>query len=167
MANRVGPILRNIATSFSIFKENYSRVGNNYKQMQVYGNNAFGYGRGMKNKLDGEFFGITLNQSLVDRKKLLSTTWESITRDDRVSSIETVSDLMGINLTRDQYQKIAITFRIITNKYGKVGETSSSIGAFLGKFKKGSRPFRKIISQRNLTVPGGGGGRSGVRQEIP
>ncbi len=79
MKNRVGPILRNIATSFSMFKENYSKLANNYKQMQVYGNNAFGYGRGMKNKLDEDFFGIDLNLSIETRKKLITTTWDTIT----------------------------------------------------------------------------------------
>jgi hypothetical protein len=36
---------------------------------------------------------------------------------------------------------------------------------FVNKFKKGSRPFRKIISQPSHTVPGGGG-RSGLRKKI-
>jgi hypothetical protein len=141
MKNRVGPILRNIANSFSIFKENYSKLTNNYKHMQVYGNNAFGYGRGMKYKLDEKFFGMDLNVPIETRKKLISTTWNTITRDGRVLSIETVSNHIGVNLTPDQYQKILNTFRCITNKYSRVGETASTIGEFFSKFKKGSRPF--------------------------
>jgi hypothetical protein len=54
--NRVGPILQNIATSYCTFKESYGKQRNNYKVMQIYGNNAFGYGRGMKGKLDENFF---------------------------------------------------------------------------------------------------------------
>jgi hypothetical protein len=43
--SRVGPVLSNIVTSYSTFKENYGKQGNNYKLMQIYGNNAFGFGR--------------------------------------------------------------------------------------------------------------------------
>jgi hypothetical protein len=120
--------------------------------------------RGMKNKLDENFFGIDQNLPLNTRKKLIAVTWDSITQGDRVLSTEIVSNTLGINLTPDQYQKIQNTYRCTSNKYNKLGGTSITVGVFLNKFKKGSRPFRKIISQPSLTVPGGGGGgRSGFR----
>ncbi len=124
----------NIASSYCMFKENYSKQANNYKHMQVYGNNAFGYGRGMKNKLDENFFGIDLSLPIDTRKKLITTTWDSITQADRVLSIETIGNSLGINLTPDQYQKIQNTFRGIINKYCRLGETGTMVGAFLNKF---------------------------------
>jgi hypothetical protein len=158
--SRVGPVLWNIILSFNKFKENYAKHGNNYKLMPIYGNNAFGYGRGMKEKLDENFFGIDHNMPLDARKKIIDATWESITQGDAIADINRVNNVFGLILTNDQYQKIKNTFQGINRKYSRPDESPIELRTFLNRFKKGSRPFRKIINLAGLTVPGraGGGG---------
>jgi hypothetical protein len=120
----------------------------------------------MKDKLDETFFGINQNLPLNIRKKFIAATWDSITQGDRVVSFESVRNTLGIDLTPDQYQKIKNTFQGISKKYGKTGEIPVTVRVFMNRFKKGSRPFRKIISHSRLTVPGGAGGGGGESASV-
>ncbi len=99
--NKVGSILGNLVTSFCMFKEPYCKVGNNFLGMQIYCNKSFGYGRGMVNKLDEEFFSITeLGQN---RDRILKVTWLDLTVLGVLNGKAEVEDIIGCRLTNEKY----------------------------------------------------------------
>jgi hypothetical protein len=72
----VGDLLCNIVKSFSYFKMHFTMSSNNYLYVPIYCNDTFGYGRGLENKLNGEFFGIS--RLGPQRNKILGITWSDI-----------------------------------------------------------------------------------------
>ena len=52
-----GPLLANILVSFRHFHDCFAITGTNFKSMYFLDNQMFGYGRGMTEKYDTNFFG--------------------------------------------------------------------------------------------------------------
>jgi hypothetical protein len=146
----IGSTLGNLVISFCKFKEAYCRVGNNFMSMQLYCNNAFGYGRGMVNKLDENFFSITeLGQ---DRDRLLKITWLDLTVQGILKGKDDVEYAIGCRLTNEKYNLLSSTYNIARKKYGIMDGMVTPINEFMNRFKKGSKNFRKIIISANNRV---------------
>lgn len=96
---RVGPVLQNIINSFCYFKEQFTKQNNNYKMVPVFFNKAFGFGRGIVNKLDDAFFGINPNTCSALRGTLLTLTWTDLTDGDTLLSKETLCAITGLDLS--------------------------------------------------------------------
>jgi hypothetical protein len=142
--SNVGSTFGNLVTSFCKFKEAYCQVGNNFMGMQPYCNNAFGYGRGMANKLDEEFFSITeLGQN---RDRILKITWLDLTVQGELKGKAEVEYAIGCRLTNEKYGFLVNTYNIALKKYWKDGDKVTPINDFINRFKKGSKNFRKIIT---------------------
>jgi hypothetical protein len=67
--------------------------------------------------------------------------------DFSLRSREELNIILGTLLTNQQYNTLANTLRISKKRYYKEGEKSSTIREFMNTFKKGSKYFRKFISQ--------------------
>ena len=52
-----GPLLENILVSSRLFHDCFAITGTNFKSMYILANSMFGYGRGMIEKYDTNFFG--------------------------------------------------------------------------------------------------------------
>jgi hypothetical protein len=77
-------------------------------------------------------------------------TWNNLIIEGGELTLKPRSEInqnLGINLTPNQYNILGNTLRISIKRYYKEGEKSLSILQFMGTFKKGSKYFRKIISQ--------------------
>ncbi len=75
--DNLGTVLNNIIESFCRFKGKYTAIDNNYIYMPIYCNNGFGYGRGLLQKLDDQFFEV--NGDMAKRNQILGFTWRDLT----------------------------------------------------------------------------------------
>jgi hypothetical protein len=110
----------------------------------IFCNNAFGYGRGLVNKLDDVFFECHGNGAL--RNALLGITWKDLTVNGTLLSREEILTHHGIPLTRAKYNIMKQVYQISIRKYHKVGGAENSLSDFFKSFKKGSKKFRIILS---------------------
>jgi hypothetical protein len=142
-----GNVLTNITRSFSLFKQQFIKVGNNFLTVPFYCNASIGYGRGYNKILDDTFFNCVDDDRL--RGIYRTLTWKSLTNnEDGVTLMPrtVINQSLGITLTRDQYNVMVNTLAISIKRYFKEGEKSLTLNDFMNTFKKGSKYFRKIIS---------------------
>jgi hypothetical protein len=112
-----GLVLNNIIDSFSYFKTRFTQTDNNFMYIPIYCNGAFGYGRGLQNKLDDTFFNSQGNN--VIRNILLTLTWSDLVTNGVFSSREEILIRFNINLSREKYNILKQTYQISVRKYLK------------------------------------------------
>ncbi len=156
--NRIGPILCNILDSYSRFRAAYAKQNSNYKVVPIYCNDAFGYGRGLLNKLDDEFFNIVPDTPRGIRSRLLTVTWQDITANGHLLPRGTVSESFGLNLSQIQYENVRNAYRSAYNRFKNNDAITNNLEHFFSGFKKGSQPFRRILATTPCTDTGTGGG---------
>jgi hypothetical protein len=161
---RVGPVLRNIMNSYEHFKDKFTRQNNNYISVPIYCNRAFGYGRGMLQKLDDIFFGIDEGTEDEVRGRLLPITWNDITNGENVVTIENLRQRTGLELSQQQYNKIKIAFKCAKNRFENNTTVAANINQFISGFKRGSQSFRRIMVATSPRGVRGGGGVSTYRK---
>ncbi len=126
--------------------------------MPIYCNDAFGYGRGLVNKLDDKFFNIVPDTPRGTRSRLLTITWLDVTANGHLLPRETVSEVFGLNLSQIQYENIRNAYRSAYNRFKNNNATTNNLDHFFSGFKKGSQPFRRILAMNACTDTGTGGG---------
>ncbi len=146
----LGTVLKNIASSYCYFKCQFTRAGNNFLTVPIYCNAAIGYGRGYQSTLDDIFFQCEQNDEL--RATLRTVTWSNLIRGNGEIFLrprEEINLILGTLITNQQYNTLANTLRITKKRYYKEGEKATTIRDFMNSFKKGSKYFRKYVSQWN------------------
>jgi hypothetical protein len=138
-----GLVLNNIIDSFTYFKTRFTQTDNNFMNCPIYCNGAFGYGRGLQNKLDDTFFNSQGNN--VIRNILLTLTWSDLVNNGVFSSREEILIRFNINLSREKYNILKQAYQISVRKYLKEGNEDTTIVNFLKSFKRGSKKFRIIM----------------------
>jgi hypothetical protein len=98
-------------------------------------NDAFGYGRGLINKLDDVFFECQGNTAL--RNALLGITWKDISTNGAFFSREEILIRHNIPLTQAKYNILKQVYNISVRKYYKIGKDETSLFDFFKSFKKG------------------------------
>ncbi len=146
--NALGTVLQNILVSYDSFKCSFTKVDNNYLKVPIYCNNAFGFGRGNMNRLDEEFFGI--GNDMEKRKKIMVLTWEKLTSQGALKTIDMINLELDIAFTNEQHAGLKNAYKSAVGRYRKVDADSQTIGGFLGRFRKGSKPFRNIVAKANV-----------------
>ncbi len=76
---KVGIALKNIINSYCMFRKCFSEQGDNFMNVPIYCNPAFGYSRGRNNELDYRFFMGEIDIDPEQRNKLIQLTWTDIT----------------------------------------------------------------------------------------
>jgi hypothetical protein len=143
---RVGPVLKNIMKSYENFIDKFTRQNNNFKVVPIYCNKAFGFGRGMLQKLDDAFFGISEETESEVRGRLLTITWDDITYGENLVSIENLRGRIGLELTQQQYSNIKSAFKCAKNRFDNHTTVVTNINQFISGFKRGSQSFRRIMT---------------------
>jgi hypothetical protein len=145
----LGTVLSNITKSYDKFKEKYAQVENNYLKVPIYCNNAFGYGRGIGNRLDENFFETDNNTQR--RDLVMKITWSDLSAGGNFLSKHDVETHVGLTLTNNKYGSLKNAYQCAVNKYHSNGKSVTDISTFLSSFKKGSKRFRLILgTDRNL-----------------
>jgi hypothetical protein len=142
--NLCGRVLNNILNCYELFKCKYAQVDNNYMVVPIYNNTAFGYGRGLTQQLDDEFFECIGNTAL--RNTVLGITWNDITTNEQLFTREQLSVLRSINLSAHKYNLLKNAYQIATRRYRKIDAPCTTISDFLKSFKKGSKKFRLVLT---------------------
>jgi hypothetical protein len=125
-------VLNNIVESYSHFKAKYTQLDNNFMVTPIFCNNAFGYGRGLVNKLDDVFFECQGNGAL--RNALLGITWKDLSANGVFLSREEILIHHGISLTRAKYNIMKQVYQISVRKYYKMGRDENSMSDFFKSF---------------------------------
>ncbi len=133
--SRVGSVLRDIIKSFVTLKGKFTMKDNNYRVIPFYCNPAFGLGRGLREKLNDNFFDSKENQVL--RNTLLTLTWGDISDNGRLFTREMLTVRFNVVLTVQKYGLLNNAFNIAKRKYGKDDKPSMNVKDLLNGIKKG------------------------------
>jgi hypothetical protein len=120
-----------------------TKAGNNFLKVPIYCKNAFGFGRGNINKLDEEFFAV--GNDMEKRKTLIGLTWEKLSNNGTINTADEITRDLGIMFTQEQYNGLSNAYRSAENRYRKIDAEMVTLDAFLGRFMKGSKPFRNVL----------------------
>ena len=148
VAKTTHPILHNIAVSWKKFTTEYYHINNNITKSYILNNTLITRSREDRNILNSNFF----NQNpAIDLIQLAKTKIEHVWSGNALKTIEDIETSTTIylsHLTHFRLGNALTTF--FRNRRIPVTHSnlSLSIENFLMRFKKGSRQFRLILSQR-------------------
>ena len=110
-----GPLLANILVSFRLFHDCFAITGTNFKSMYILDNSIFGYGRGMTEKYDTNFFGNIIMRE--NSEVIKNLTWDQLTRaNGTFNHHQSINHNLGFNLTLQQYSHLKGGFEILCKK---------------------------------------------------
>jgi hypothetical protein len=74
-------------------------------------------------------------------------TWEKLTFQGALKTINMINLEFCIAITNEQHVGLKNAYKSAVGRYRKLDADSQTIASFIGKFRKGSKPFRNIISK--------------------
>jgi exonuclease III len=145
------PILKSLSNSFRQFKDSFFKQGKNFLKSNFYGNPCLVNNKREKvpvkdeilhnNRIDGPFLPeIKIKDLLADNLEFLS--------------MEQVRNVLRYDINLPEYErlKICVTDSLKLIKKFMIGEESLEISNFLKRFKKGSKPFRRIFDNHRNSL---------------
>ena len=138
-----GNTLLGIVSNFRKFAEKFAKVGNNYLKTPILNCNIFGYGHGMNEKYNYNFFNTDANGT----EKFEKITWEVLTTHNAMKSRGEIETFIGCNITNVQYNGLKSGYKIARKKYHKEGEKAFTLEDFVLNPSKGSKRFRNILTK--------------------
>jgi hypothetical protein len=143
------PVLNSLSKSFWEFKKYFYRYPGNFTQGFVLGNPLLIDNRRDKNSLCHNFL-IRILQNIDESCKL--RICNLLNDNGMLLEVNALSDLLGYNITQQDFDRLSISVNdsmYLANKNILATDAVSiSLENFITRFKKGSRPFRRAISQR-------------------
>jgi hypothetical protein len=144
------PILFNLANSFYEFKKAFLLRDDNFLSSNIAGNPLLFVDRRSKIPVTVDFWHVC-NFSLELINTL--TVRDFFTQDKNFKTFQSLNELLGGLLVHNRYNELKNIFTgslSIVNREKSVTGTgmvtgTGTIGEFLKKFKKGSKPFRKVL----------------------
>jgi hypothetical protein len=141
------PILREITTSFLDFKKSYLLRNNNFFNSEVRGNPLIFENLRTKIPVKLDFF---YNMGVTDGILRTLKVSEVFNIDLTFKTLNEIDDFLGTNLSRENYNSLKKVFTgslnwVERNKMETLVPDPLSTKDFLLRFKKGSKPFRKVI----------------------
>jgi hypothetical protein len=144
------PVLKTLAESFFKFKKSYFSTGRNFFKASLIGNPCL-----VNNKREKQLVGNTLLNNLpVQNNALSRITVGDISMDAIVFvSRQELSEICNVEYSAQEYNNIKTAIKdswYLINKIQKNlpnNDCSDSISDFINKFKKGSKPFRRILDK--------------------
>jgi hypothetical protein len=140
------PILYEIAWAYEFFVGCQSQIDNNFKKNQIFMNAGIFVPGPEVGQIDVNFFGK--NFYVANKDKIRSLTYDDCFTNGLFNGIDKFRET-GLPLTPSLWMKLQAALTLTKKTYltsGTQGE-GVAVGDFLKKFKKGSKPFRKIISK--------------------
>jgi hypothetical protein len=136
------PVLHNLAVSFWDFKKKFFSTGKNFFKAPIKGNPLLVKNKRDKSYWDPEiFFGPEISNDII----INDFTADGINIRDR----NIISNIVGRNISVAEYNelKTALVDSWSLTKKFTTDELGLSLTDFLKRFKKGSKPFRKIFDR--------------------
>jgi exonuclease III len=152
------PVLYTIVRSFCKFKSLFYTVNNNIDFMRVFDNELLTRGRNNARPLEEHFWGHNIPPIPV--AEIRNIMVGDISSNLYLKPLEVLNDNLVTPLSLVTFMRLQEAFTFLRNKISKTkfswdGIPSMNIDTFLGRFKKGSKHFRKILSictERNKNV---------------
>jgi hypothetical protein len=142
--HNVNPIIANIVNSFDRFKVSFNCVNDNFLESNVLGNpNLYSDRRTMRLFNVGQNLGVNFNNNVLQIKDLLS---------DRgtVRPLEEIQATTGTQINQVQYDQLKTavldSLNIVRRNRVTTNQKSLPLDKFITGFKKGSKPFRKVLA---------------------
>ena len=142
----VNPILKYITESYENFYSCFSTINGNYKEAQIFDNAAFTRGPADNNKLDPDFFGLVFYAQNTDRIREL--TFNNCFSGRSFKTIAEFHD-SGLPVTPAIWFRLRGAILFAKNNLRKQDDTDNTtetVVQFLSKIKRGSKPFRRILT---------------------
>ena len=141
----VNPILKYITESYENFYSCFSTINGNYKEAQIFDNAAFTRGPADNNKLDPDFFGLVFYAQNTDRIREL--TFNNCFSGRSFKTIAEFHD-SGLPVTPAIWFRLRGAILFAKNNLRKQDDSDNTetVVQFLSKIKRGSKPFRKILT---------------------
>ena len=99
--------------------------------MYILDNQMFGYGRGMTEKYDTNFFG---NEIMRENSKVIKNlTWAQLTRTNGTFNLlQSINHNLGLTLTQQQHSHLKAGFEILCKKTKNENQKTMSLKSFFG-----------------------------------
>jgi hypothetical protein len=149
------PILYNIANNMERFQNLLSKTGDNYKESYIVENDCFMYGGEHRKTFDQDFFG---EEFFNNNRYKLGTLKFSHLLNNNSDFLDYNGFILSynLNLTEEKFNVIrrSATEATEVNENAVIRKKCVDILTFCNRFKKGSKPFRRIL-------------RNFIQEEIP
>jgi hypothetical protein len=144
------PILHNIASYMEKFQNLLSGIGENYKESYIIENDCFTYGGEQRKKFDCEFFGQEFWDNNIYRLGTLKYA-QLFNRNSEILNFNDFIRTSNLNIAEDKFNVLrrSVSEVIEANGNGANVKKGVDILTFCNRFKKGSKPFRRVL--RNFT----------------
>jgi hypothetical protein len=76
----------------------------------------------------------------------LGLTWENLVSNGSMNTAAEITRDLGITLTQEQYNGLINAYRSAENRYRKIDAEVLTLDTFLGRFRKGLKPFRNVLA---------------------
>jgi len=147
------PILHNIGMSFSKFKDRFYKKDDNYRKAFIFKNPLFTRGQNDNGLLCERFF--IHETSLAERKKIAMLKFEDFFVRGGAKTLFELNREYGMNFSLATYMRLHEALQFFANRRrgANVAKPSQSLEFFLKTFVKGSKPYRRILSEsRSLDI---------------
>jgi hypothetical protein len=134
-------ILYHIADCFELFLQGFTKMDGNFKKSCIFNNQSLTLGLRTKRIFDRS----TVGQQFWDANKrnLMNLTFDKITIDAGMFSIEQLRDTTGLDLSDQLFQDLTRLVSAARTRYGSQTGSGSGIKSFFQNLKK----FRKYLSE--------------------
>jgi len=144
------PVMYNICSSFGMFKNEFFKINNNFEKAHIFKNPMFKRGINDNGILCENFFGRNLEFS--EYGKIAKLRFEDFFDRGRAKLLEVLNEEYDVNFSLVTYMRVHGALQFYKNKIGVTEPApEQSLEFFLRSFKKGSKPFRRILEYREFS----------------
>jgi len=152
IANNVGrqnhPIIFNIAGSWERFKSCFYQLNNNYRKMPLYNNDLLTRNGRDNRLLDNNFW--RQNPPLEEEDISNLVIEDFIDHNKQPYSLATIRERTGLEINVNVYVRTVMACMHFINNMpdNRINDnTCLSLSNFMDRFRKGSRPFRRVLEK--------------------
>jgi hypothetical protein len=140
-------LLYRIACSFEEFKCRFFTQNNNWELSNIIGNPLLINNKREKSQVNLDFLYTNQNSEILQTLQL----GQLAPVEDELLPQATINQTIGKNLTDNEYETLKICLKdslaLAAKKRISTNAPSLNLNQFMNRFKKGSKPFRKILGQ--------------------
>jgi hypothetical protein len=142
------PIIGTVKNAFEKFKKKFCNVGNNYKKMSIFGEKLF-----TVSPRNLDFFGLEDLNMVTDlriRERLSTIKINDLCDGNEVIGLDQFERFLGGQVPVPLFRKLVKIVRLSITRFHKDIEIQGvQLSTFFNGWKKGSKKFRKILTDEN------------------
>jgi Reverse transcriptase (RNA-dependent DNA polymerase) len=139
------PILHHISDCFELFLQGFTKMEGNFKKSYIFNNQSFTLGLRTKRVFNQAIVGEHFWD--VNKRNLMDLTFDKIATDAGMFSREQLRGTTGLELSDQLYRELSRLISAARTRYGSQVGSGSGTKTFFQNLKKGSKRFRKYLSE--------------------